>query len=128
MSENDPRIDDYINALPAWQREICTTLRRIIHETDDQITETIKRTDRPYFVLDGNVCALLATKDHVNLFVYDPIAPDPFEVVNQGQDNATARSVQIYQGDPIDETGIATLLAGVIANNRAGGWRKLGAS
>ena len=26
---------------------------------------------QPYFVLKGNVCALLATKDHVNLFVYD---------------------------------------------------------
>jgi hypothetical protein len=29
---------------------------------------TIKRTDRPYFVLHGNICALLATKDHVNVF------------------------------------------------------------
>jgi hypothetical protein len=31
--------------------------------------ETIKRTDRPYFVLGGNVCALFAAKDHVNLFL-----------------------------------------------------------
>jgi hypothetical protein len=29
-------------------------------------------------VLEGNVCALLATKDHVNLFLYDGgIVPDP---------------------------------------------------
>ncbi len=34
--------------------------------------ETIKRTVRPYFVLQGNICALLATKDHVNVFIYDP--------------------------------------------------------
>jgi hypothetical protein len=33
--------------------------------------ETIKQTDRPYFVLDGNVCALFAAKDHVNLFLYE---------------------------------------------------------
>jgi len=29
-------------------------------------------------VLDGNACALLAAKDHVNLFIYDgAIVPDP---------------------------------------------------
>jgi hypothetical protein len=26
---------------------------------------------QPYFVLRGNVCALLAAKDHVNLFLYN---------------------------------------------------------
>jgi hypothetical protein len=26
---------------------------------------------QPYFVLDGNVCVLLATKDHVNVFLSD---------------------------------------------------------
>jgi hypothetical protein len=42
------------------------------------MNETIKRRDRPYFVLHGNVCALLATKDHVNLLLYDGgIVPDP---------------------------------------------------
>ena len=30
------------------------------------VSETIKRTTQPYFVLDGNICALLAAKDHVN--------------------------------------------------------------
>jgi hypothetical protein len=31
--------------------------------------ETFKRRVRPSFVLDGNICALLATKDHVNVFL-----------------------------------------------------------
>ena len=44
---------------------------------DPAIEETINRSVQPYFVLDGNVCALLATKDHVNLFLYDPTVPDP---------------------------------------------------
>ena len=74
----DPRVDAYIKALPRWQCELCGRLREVIHAADPQISETIKRTDRPYFVLDGNVCALLAAKDHVNLFLYDgAIVPDP---------------------------------------------------
>src|SRR5437868_3306113 len=32
-------------------------LRDLIHGVDPDMTETIKRRDQPYFVLDGNVCA-----------------------------------------------------------------------
>ena len=70
----DPRVDRYIDALPPWQQEICKTVRRVIHLADPEVEETIKRSDRPYFVLHGNVCALLAARDHVNIFIYDPIA------------------------------------------------------
>jgi hypothetical protein len=40
---------------------------------------------------------LLAAKDHVNVFIYDPIAPDPEGIINQGHNNKTARSIQIYR-------------------------------
>ena len=53
--------------MPQWQQDIGTRLRGLIHAADPGIEETIKRTRQPYFVLDGNVCAFLATKDHVNL-------------------------------------------------------------
>ncbi len=85
----------------------------------------LKRTRQPYFVLDGNICALLAAKTHVNIFIYDPIAPDPKGIINQGHGNATARSIQIHQGEPIDEEALSDLLKAVIANNRAGGWKKI---
>jgi len=48
----------------------------------------LKRTERPYFVLDGNVCALFAARDHVNLFLYDDaIVPGPEKLVTGGQNN-----------------------------------------
>src|SRR4051812_20367151 len=64
----DPRVDTYIAPLPEWQQALCEQLRDLVHEADPEVQETIKRTVQPYFVLDGNVCALLAAKDHVNLF------------------------------------------------------------
>lgn len=121
----DPRIDAYIHSLPQWQQEICQNVRRLVHQANSGIVETIKRTDRPYFTLEGNVCALQATKNHVNVFIYDPIAPDPEGIINQGQNNATARSLQIYEGDEINEQALLNLFKAVIANNRAGGWRTL---
>ena len=121
----DSRVDQYIHSLPDWQQEICRRVRELVHAADPDVTETIKRTNRPYFVLDGNICALLAAKDHLNVFIYDPIAPDPEGIINQGQGNLTARAIQVRQGDIINERALLNLFKAVIANNRAGGWRKL---
>ena len=121
-----PGVDAYIEALPPWQQELCGDLRELIWQADPQIEETVKRSVQPYFVLDGNVCALLATKDHVNLFLYDPTVPDPEGIINQGHGNATARAIQIYRGDRLDKDALIQLLRAIVANNRAGGWRRLG--
>jgi hypothetical protein len=122
----DPRVDAYIDALPDWQQEICHELRALIHAADAEVVETIKRTDRPYFVLQGNVCALLAAKDHVNVFLYDgAIVPDPDGIITAGHDNKTARTVAVREGEAIPAAALTTMLRQIIANNRAGGWRKL---
>jgi hypothetical protein len=122
----DPRVDTYINALPEWQREICREVRDLIHDVDPEIGETIKRTRQPYFVLDGNICALLAAKDHVNIFLYDgAIVPDPEGIITAGHDNQTARTVAVRQGETINAAALSAMFKQIIANNRAGGWRKL---
>jgi len=59
----DDRVDAYIADLPAWQQRICRTVRDIVHAADPDVAETIKRTKQPYFVLDGNVCALLISNN-----------------------------------------------------------------
>ncbi|MEU4550111.1 DUF1801 domain-containing protein [Nonomuraea dietziae] len=122
----DPRLDDYIGALPQWQQDICRQVRDLIHAADPEVTETIKRTVRPYFVLKGNVCALLAAKDHVNVFLYDGgIVPDPEGIITAGHDNKTARTVAFREGETINAPALTAMFRQIIANNRAGGWRKL---
>jgi hypothetical protein len=122
----DPRVDAYIAALPDWQQAICRQVRDLVHGADPAVVETIKRTRQPYFVLDGNVCALLAAKDHVNVFLYDGgIVPDPEGIITGGHDNKTARTVAIKQGESINAAALAAMFRQIIANNRAGGWRKI---
>jgi hypothetical protein len=124
--QRDPRVDAYIDALPDWQQAVCDELRDIIHAADPEITETIKRTVRPYFVLQGNVCGLLAAKDHVNLFLYDgAIVPDPDGIITAGHGNKTARTMAVRQGERINRAALTAMLRQIIANNRAGGWRQL---
>jgi hypothetical protein len=122
----DPRVDAYIDALPGWQQDVCREVRALVHAADPEVTETIKRTTRPYFVLQGNICALLAAKDHVNVFLYDgAIVPDPEGIITGGHGNSTARTVAIRQGEPINAPALTAMFRQIIANNRAGGWRKL---
>ncbi|MGK8463909.1 DUF1801 domain-containing protein [Nocardia cyriacigeorgica] len=122
----DSRVDDYIDALPAWQQQICREVRELVHAADREVQETIKRTVRPYFVLDGNICALLAAKTHVNVFLYDgAIVPDPEGIITGGHDNKTARTVAIHEGETLNAPALLAMFRQIIANNRAGGWRKL---
>lgn len=122
----DPRVDAYIDALPDWQQAVCREVRDLVHAADPDVVETIKRTRQPYFVLEGNICALLAAKDHINVFLYDGgIVPDPDGIITAGHDNKTARTVAIYQQGKVNGPALTRMFQQIIANNRAGGWRKL---
>jgi len=169
--QTDPRVDDYIDRLPDWQREICRQVRDIAHDADPEIFETIKRSVQPYFVSPrrrssedtseatqersearsdeergnsavprgpsgdqkpgkavppGNVCALLATKDHVNVFLYDGgLTPDPAGIITGGHGNQTGRTISIYRDDPINVQALTEMLREIAATNRAGGWRTI---
>ena len=122
----DARVDAYIDPLPGWQQRICHRVRDLVHAADPAVEETIKRTVQPYFVLEGNICALIAAKDHINVFLYDgAIVPDPEGIITAGHDNQTARTVAFREGEPINEPALTAMFRQIIANNRAVGWRKL---
>jgi len=62
----------------------------------------------------------------VNLFLYDGgIVPDPAGLITAGHENKTARTIAFRQGDKINRRALTAMLKQIVANNRAGGWRKL---
>jgi hypothetical protein len=126
VTSRDPRVDDYLATLPQWQREILERVRAVLHRTDPELTETIKRTVQPYFVCHGTVAAFLAARDHVNVFVYDGgIVPDPHGLVTAGHQTKTARTIGFREGDDVPEDHLLEFFRRLVADNRAGGWRKL---
>ncbi len=42
-----PRVDACVGALPGWQHAFCREGRHLVHAAGSQVTETIKRTNRP---------------------------------------------------------------------------------
>ena len=125
----DPRVDEYLEALPEWQRLICRRVRDLVHEADPEIEETVKRRIQPYFVIAGrNVCALQGTKDHVNVFLYDGgLAPDPRGIITDGHGNVSGRQIKIREGEDVNEPALLAIFRAIVADNKAGGWRKLNA-
>jgi hypothetical protein len=123
--DKNPRVDAYIDPLPAWQQAICQRVRDLAHEADPEVTEVIKRSVQPYFVLNGNIAALLATRDHINVFIYDPTVSDPDGIIAAGHGNETGRQIAIYEGQAINESALLSMFREIIRHNRAGGWRKL---
>jgi hypothetical protein len=117
MATPNPYITAYIATLPPYQAEAATKIRALLHQASDDVEETIKRTDRPYFANAGhNIAALLGAKDHLNVFIYDPVAPDPHHLINQGHGNATARAIQIREEDSLNEPALVELFRAVITN------------
>src|ERR671933_2984250 len=113
--QRDSRVDAYIDGLPDWQQAICRKVRDLVHAADPEVTETIKRTRQPYFVLDGNICALLAAKDHVNIFLYDGgIVPDPEGIITTGHGNKTARTVAVRQGEALKVPALRAMCAQIV--------------
>jgi hypothetical protein len=51
--------------------------------------------------------------------------PDPAGIITGGHENETARTVAIRQGETINAPALSAMFKQIIANNRAGGWRKL---
>jgi hypothetical protein len=40
--DRDPRVDEYIDALPDWQQAVCHQVRDLVHAADSEVEETIK--------------------------------------------------------------------------------------
>ena len=51
--------------------------------------------------------------------------PDPEGIITAGHDNKTARTVAFRRGEPVNRPALPAMFRQIIANNRAGGWRKL---
>jgi hypothetical protein len=46
-------------------------------------------------------------------------------IVTSGHANETARTIAFREGERINATALTAMLEQIVANNRAGGWRKL---
>jgi len=110
-----------IAELPDWQGKILARLRKMIRKADPDITEEWK-WDTPVFAHNGLVCALGAFKDHVGMnFFKGASLKDSRRLFNGGLEAKTSRSINLREGDAIDEAALLDLIRAAVALNVGGG-------
>lgn len=118
------QIADYIAGLADWRGKMLARLRQIILKADPDLTEEWK-WGTPVWSRKGNVVAVSAFKDHVKINFFKGAAlSDPHGLFNAGLDAKAMRSIDLFEGDKINETALKELVREAVALNTAGGKKK----
>jgi hypothetical protein len=113
-------VDLYINRLEQdWQRNVVARLRKLIHETEPDIKETIK-WGAPAFEHDGLVVWLFCAKEWVHFsFPQGALLDEPhylFEKTN----NKAKRTIKFKETDMVPDELIRKLVGQAVELNKAG--------
>ena len=110
MTTPSEQIDKQIADLPDWRGQMMSTLRKIINEADPILKEDWK-WDTAVWTSKGNVVALGAFKDHIKInFFKGASLEDPQGLFNSGLDAKQSRSIDLHEGDAIDEQALKELI------------------
>ncbi len=104
-------IDKVAKSLTGWQGEMYARLRELIGNAHPDLDEDWK-WDSAVWTNKGNVVALGVFKDHLKVnFFKGALLQDPHGLFNAGLDAKTSRSIDIREGDKINERALASLVA-----------------
>ena len=108
-----------------WRGTLVTTIRSLILEADEGITEEAKWRKAsnpdgvPTFSLDGLLCTIETYKDKVKVtFAKGASLDDPAGLFNASLDAGTRRAIDLRQDDRLDEDAFVALVREAVAANR----------
>lgn len=113
-------IDGLIAGLTDWRGVTLASIRRIIHEADPDVVEEWKWMGSPAWSHDGMICLANAFKDKVKItFSEGASLADPDKLFNNGLAGKQWRSIDIHEGDTINERSLKALVRAAIDHNHA---------
>ena len=111
-------IDKAIADLGDWRGERLAEIRRLIHEVDPKVVEEWKYRGSPVWSHDGTFAVGNAHKDKVKLtFTNGALLRDPGKVFNAGLGGKKWRTIDIFEGDRIDQSALKALLREAVTYN-----------
>ena len=117
-------IDEKLRALSDWRGGMLAKLRRLIHEADPEVEETVKwrKPSNPHGVPvwehDGIICTGETYKDKVKLtFAHGASLDDPSNLFNSSLDGGIRRAIDFRDGDEVDEDAFRALIRAAAARN-----------
>ena len=114
------QIDKQIAEITGWRGRMMARLRKVINEADSKLTEEFK-WNTAVWSAHGNVCALGAFKDHIKInFFKGASLSDPHHLFNSGLEAKASRSIDLHEGDAINESHLKVLVRAAVAHNSPG--------
>lgn len=117
-------IDAKIASVGGWRGERLAVLRRLIHEADPEVVETVKwrkptnPAGVPVWEHDGIVCTGEVYKGYVKLtFAQGAAVDDPAGLFNASLTGGTRRAIDFREGDAVDEAAFVALVRAAVAVN-----------
>jgi hypothetical protein len=126
MSKTEPSqlISDYIAELADWRGTLLARLRQLILAADPGLTEEWK-WGTPVWSHKGNVVAVGAFKNYLKInFFKGASLSDPHGLFNAGLDAKAMRSIDLHEGDKINEAALKELIRAAVALNTSGNKKK----
>jgi hypothetical protein len=127
MKSDSEAIDEKLRSMGDWRGATLAKLRRLIHEADPEVVETVKwrkpsnPSGVPVWEHDGIVCTGETYKDKVKLtFAKGASLDDPERLFNASLDAGTRRAIDLREGDDIDESAFKALIRAAVAANASG--------
>ena len=113
------RIDQLIGGLTDWRGKTFASIRKSILEVDRGIVEEWKWMGSPVWSRDGMIAVANAHKDKVKLtFSNGASLPDPDKLFNAGLDGNKWRSIDLFEGDKVNERAFKKLVRAAIDYNQ----------
>lgn len=111
-------ISQYIEALDQqWQQEVCQELRKLLHEADPDITETIK-WHAPFFEHAGQVCSMSIAREFVRLVFMKGAQLPSSRLFTKDSQAKMLRTIKIEQGQMVPAQEIIGLVREAVKLNK----------
>lgn len=114
------RIDAKIAALDDWRGQTLARIRKLIHEADPEVVETVKWGRVPVWEHAGILTTGETYKTAVKMtFARGASLDDPSGLFNSSLEGNTRRAIDFHEGDAIDEEALKALIRAAVALNLA---------
>jgi len=114
------KIDERISELGDWRGEMLARIRKIIKESDPEVTETWKWRVVPVWEHAGIICTGETYKTAVKLtFAKGASLADPSGLFNASLDGNMRCAIDIHEGDSINEQALKALIRAAVSLNIA---------
>ena len=120
MPTLDPRVDAYIQKAQPFAQPILQHLRKLVHQANKDITETMKWSF-PHFEYKGTVCSMAAFKQHCAFGFWKAAIMDDPEGILQIKDRAAMGHfdrITSVKDLPSDKTMIAYIQQAIALNEK----------